>query len=111
MTIRCTFYKSRPIVLWKYVYVEKSALRAKCKYLKNGEAYPEARKPFIIAFASGLKDFEALVRGEKISRSFSSNFQEMRATFETPARPKCVRKIKWTPGLNPDQDFNGESWR
>lgn len=38
VTIRSTFYKSRPIVLRRRVYVEKSALRAKCKYLKNGEA-------------------------------------------------------------------------
>lgn len=43
------------------VYVEKSALRAKRKYLKNREAQPEARKPFIIAFVSGLKDLETLV--------------------------------------------------
>lgn len=73
------------------------------EYLRRGEALQRARKAFIMAFVQDLKDFETSVRGEKISRSFSSNFQEKRATLETPARPERGRRIKWASRLELDQ--------
>lgn len=66
----------------------EKCITRKCKYLRSGVARTGVCKTFIIEFARGLKDFETSVRGEKVSQCFSSNFQEMYATFETPAGPE-----------------------